>query len=291
MSIEECAAKAVEWWDRSTAITMVAIAGGESSYNANARGDHLSIFSQFYQDLYAPYACDSYLSFGYWQIFLGVHHGRILAMSGISDPCGQAGWLFNAFNNARAAASILADQGFIAWSIFNNGAYLAFLAVATAAVDEALGAGPPQQPAPPAGEVNELFADVPIYSNTAYSVHLYWQGTNDVLWCDISRDPSFGWFHNKEVGFSSSTPCPSGFSDGPQLLPDERWYWRMWNGDKHFPGPSWLVAPLPPAPPPVPPPDPHFLENLFLKSLGCPVALLLYVGRLVLPIGFLLWLL
>lgn len=134
MQIDEVASIALDTWDESTAQIMVAIAGAESGFDERAAGDALSIFSPGLQQAYAPFAYNSHLSFGLWQIFLGVHTPLIRSFSGLSAPEQLAGWLSNPRNNALAAKEILSSQGFQAWSTYNNQAYLDFEIEGSAAI-------------------------------------------------------------------------------------------------------------------------------------------------------------
>jgi len=127
---------------------MVAIAGPESTYDPWAKGDHILNFSPADQVQYAPYDCGGYLSFGYWQIFQGVHHALLQAASGSTDPCQWRDYLFIPINNAYIARQVWQSQGFGAWTAYNNGSYLAFKPQATLAVDAALGPPPPIVPPP-----------------------------------------------------------------------------------------------------------------------------------------------
>lgn len=136
MSLEECARISLDWWGPDTAPSMLAIAGAESNFEPTAAGDHISIFNRAQQTAYAPFACDGWLSHGYWQIFLGVHTPLIRQMSGLHDPCALANWLHDGNNNARAAAAIRAERGSEApWSTFQQGLHLPFLPTAQAALE------------------------------------------------------------------------------------------------------------------------------------------------------------
>ncbi len=137
MSIEEAAAAAVAWFPANDRLAMLEIAGAESRWTNGAQGDSLAIFSPASQKLYEPFASNGFLSFGYWQIFLGVHTPLIQKMSGLSSPDDLASWLKNGSNNARAAASILAEQGKEAWSTYNDGQYADYEIEARAALDAA----------------------------------------------------------------------------------------------------------------------------------------------------------
>ena len=151
MSIADAAAAAVLYWSREDAIKMVAIAGPESSYDPRANGDHILNFSPADRVKYDPYDCDGYLSFGYWQIFQGVHHSKLRVATYSNNPCVWRDYLFVPVNNARTAYQVWVEQGFAAWTAYNDRSYLAYMAAAEAAVDEALGPRPPVVvPLPPA---------------------------------------------------------------------------------------------------------------------------------------------
>jgi len=123
---------AADWWPaREVASTMTAIAMAESAGDNEAAGDPAAGLLQ----VYAPYACNGKLSFGLWQIFLGVHHQMIRNMSGVANPCAQAQWLYDVQNNARAASAVLANQGYGAWSTYTAGVYKQFLPEAFMAWD------------------------------------------------------------------------------------------------------------------------------------------------------------
>lgn len=149
MSLADCAAQAVLQWDRDTAITMVAIAGAESGWRNDAAGDHYSIFPPDQQPTYRQYSCQGYTSWGLWQINMRWHHPRLYDATLSTDPCVWAAYLSDPGANAYLAHEIWATQGLTAWSTYNNGAYRAYIAQATTAVDEALGVQPPRPVIPP----------------------------------------------------------------------------------------------------------------------------------------------
>ena len=149
MSLADCAAQAVLQWPRDDAITMVAIAGAESGWRNDARGDHYSIFPPDQQATYRQYSCDGYTSWGLWQVNMRWHYPRLQEVTFSTDPCVWAAQLSNPGFNAVMAAEIRSGQGLSAWSTYNNGAYRSFIDQATAAVDEALGVGPPPPVIPP----------------------------------------------------------------------------------------------------------------------------------------------
>ncbi len=148
MSAIDCARAILNYIsDYDAAVTMVAIAGAESGWRADARGDY------GYTD--RP-NCGGYTSFGAWQYNL-IHESYLRNQTGSSDPCAWAEWLMDLDNNAKAAADLYAGQGFIPWTVYRTGAYRQYLDEARAAVDEALSQPQPQPtpqptptPAPPA---------------------------------------------------------------------------------------------------------------------------------------------
>jgi len=95
------------------AATMAAIAGAESDWNTQGRGD---------QNL------SKYGSRGLWQIFTKVWSPRDLGVSNSTqwDPVSLAA-LDDPETNARAAKAVFVKQGLRAWSTFKNGAYKRFL--------------------------------------------------------------------------------------------------------------------------------------------------------------------
>jgi len=148
MTIAQVAAAAVREFVADDQVTMVAIAGSESSFNAKAKGDPLSAFNIREQELYKPFAVEGFLSFGPWQIFLGVHTPLIRRLSQKYDQADLADWLMDYENNATAAREILGSQGFPAWSMYSNGDYRRYVIEADAAVKAARAALPQVEPLP-----------------------------------------------------------------------------------------------------------------------------------------------
>lgn len=126
MSIEAVARATLRYFPPDLAIVMVAIAGAESGYRLDARGDHLSIFDPWTQVRIRPYSCGGYTSFGPYQVHLPAHYPRLRELTGSSDPCVWAAWLFDPDNSARIAREIYDRQGFSAWTAYNTGAYIPF---------------------------------------------------------------------------------------------------------------------------------------------------------------------
>lgn len=137
MTIADVAAVAIEAFVGDDAITMTAIAGAESAFRSDAKGDPLASFTQAQRTAYGPFASEGFLSFGPWQVFLGVHTPLIRSLSGKQAPDDLARWLMNYANNAQAAREILNSQGLSAWSTYTNGQYRPFILEADAAVTTA----------------------------------------------------------------------------------------------------------------------------------------------------------
>lgn len=137
MTLETIARAAVENFPPDKQEIMVAIAGAESDFVASAQGDRLDSFGQDSQERYAPFAWGGFLSFGPWQIFLGVHTPLVQQLSGLTTPGALAIWLFDPANCARVAAKILESQGLEAWSTYNDGQYRQYEIEASAAVTRA----------------------------------------------------------------------------------------------------------------------------------------------------------
>jgi len=146
LTIPQVASYALDWFKKpDVATTMTAIAMAESAGDTRAAGDPAINFG----GIYDRYACDGYLSFGLWQIFLGVHHGRILNIANVGAACSQADWLKDPNNNARAAAAVFADQGYQAWSTWKIGAHNQYMALAWEAVNQLIRDQLPEKPPMP----------------------------------------------------------------------------------------------------------------------------------------------
>jgi len=116
---------------------MVAIAGAESGWNPTEAGDY-GLDSQYG-------LCQGASSWGLWQIH-NVHAAYLQRVTGSSDPCAWAQWLFDPVHNAEAAYSVYRSQGLAAWTTWQTGAYLGFLEAAQAAVQAAEAASAPTTP-------------------------------------------------------------------------------------------------------------------------------------------------
>ena len=154
MSLQTCAAAALNVFPDVAVATprgtyrlpavMLAIGGAENPGWGNAPGDSLSI----YRDggvSERPYSCGGKTSFGTWQINLPAHSAMVASLSGIpaSDPCGQATWLADYLNCAKAALAVYRSQGLGAWTTWQDGAYLQYLGTAASAIAAAAAAATP----------------------------------------------------------------------------------------------------------------------------------------------------
>lgn len=138
MSYQRAAAAAVTHWHGEDAVIAVAVAAAETGEFNAFRGDPASNYPQ-----YAHHACSGFLSFGYWQVFLGVHHDKLQQRTGSRDPCVWATELLLPEANAEVAHEVWRERvgwglnGFEAWSMYKNGRYEEFMGKAREAVDAA----------------------------------------------------------------------------------------------------------------------------------------------------------
>lgn len=112
-------------FDRADANVMTVIAKYESGYDTKSHGD-LTLAKNG--------------SLGLWQIFSGAHSLTELGIKAYSD-------LYDPATNARAARIVFKEQGFTAWSTYNNGHASSDWATLLTKV-EAIIIGPPPAPAP-----------------------------------------------------------------------------------------------------------------------------------------------
>lgn len=131
---------ALAQWAPDVAVTMVAIAGAESGWNPAAAGDSPSQLTGGAQVLAMGYNCplgspEGAASFGLWQVFMPAHLNLLQLLGApVNNPCGTAAWLTDPANNAKAARAIWDEQGFTAWTMYNNGMYRYFIDEAARAV-------------------------------------------------------------------------------------------------------------------------------------------------------------
>lgn len=142
MSIAQCAAAAVLVFPASAVSTtagslalpvvMVAIAGSESvGWHDQAAGD---------AGLDPQYGlCGGYSSWGLWQIH-NVHATYLEGVTGSTDPCAWAAWLYDPVHCAQAALAVYQGQGLGAWSSYTDGGWQTNIGAAQQAVASALSA-------------------------------------------------------------------------------------------------------------------------------------------------------
>jgi len=145
MSAIECARAILKYVsDINTAVVMVAIAGAESGWRLDAKGDYG----------YGKYNCDGYCSWGPWQVNICANYSWLSQSLGTSDPCAIAMWIISSYDNsAWAAATVLHRQGLCAWTVYeewcsrdHKGTYRNYLDQARAAVQSVLQEGGVQPP-------------------------------------------------------------------------------------------------------------------------------------------------
>ncbi len=143
MALSDCAAAAVTTFPAVPVqtslgsiplpVVMVAIAGSESGWVDDAQGDY---------GLSGP-SCSGYTSWGLWQIH-SVHSAYLEGVTGSTDPCAWASWLYHPLNCAQAALALSGPDPTAAqladiWTTFADGSWAAHLEAAQAAVAAATG--------------------------------------------------------------------------------------------------------------------------------------------------------
>lgn len=180
MAAIDAARVAVKLWPKDLAITMVAIAGGESGWDPNAGGDSPAILARLGHVEAAQKALtwncpwgvpQGYASWGLWQIFMPYHKDKIARLGGpIDHPCNTAEWLKDPWNNARVANEVYKSQGLAAWTVYRTGVYTRYVPQAREAVAQAL--------APTPVPVPEVFWLLPaLLALTGTGVLIWWWRT------------------------------------------------------------------------------------------------------------------
>lgn len=124
----------IQDWDDETKATMMAIAKAESALNPDAQGDAISNYRGYWNQLYSPYQCNGFMAFGLWQIFTYWHAQKLIDYTHSNSPCDWAQWLKDPQNNATIANDVLQNQGFSAWSAYNQQTHLDHLTEARIAL-------------------------------------------------------------------------------------------------------------------------------------------------------------
>ncbi|MCE9538958.1 MAG: T9SS type A sorting domain-containing protein [Bacteroidetes bacterium] len=74
------------------------------------------------------------------------------------------------------------------------------------------------------------------------NVNFNWTNSGSSWYIDVSSDPNFGTFSNKDVSNLTSTSAPTGFSPSITFLPNITYYWRIWSGTSHTNGNSFICV-------------------------------------------------
>ena len=92
--------------------------------------------------------------------------------------------------------------------------------------------------------INLAVVDKPNCSDSPYTVTLKWENSAYGWWADLSTNSSFpaGGYSKKNVDNLTQTGAPAGFDPAITLDPDKTYYWRIWNGLDHFPGPPFVIS-------------------------------------------------
>lgn len=78
-------------------------------------------------------------------------------------------------------------------------------------------------------------------------VTLNWANSGAGWYVDISEDPNFTTYYNKDVSNLTSVGCPGSFCDYPactsylKFRPNTTYYWRIWDGTSHTMGSSFTT--------------------------------------------------
>ncbi len=78
-------------------------------------------------------------------------------------------------------------------------------------------------------------------------VALNWTDSGSGWYMDVSTDPNFGTYYNKDISNLTSITCPGGFCDYPnctsylQFKPGITYYWRIFNGSTETNGSSFTT--------------------------------------------------
>jgi len=141
------AQQAIVYWDYSNSIVAVAVAIPESAGgDAHAEGDHVSVTSRPDGSSCWPYICTEFASIGLWQINQCANYEILVDLFLTTNPCNIRDHLRDPADNARAAYHVWLRQGWGAWSVYNLGLHLQYMALAATAVNEALKGPPPPTP-------------------------------------------------------------------------------------------------------------------------------------------------
>lgn len=80
-----------------------------------------------------------------------------------------------------------------------------------------------------------------VTSDCSGAVNFNWTNSGSGWFVDVSTDPNYGTFSNKDISNLTSTTAPSGFSPSITFLPGTTYYWHIWNGSTHTDGNSFTI--------------------------------------------------
>lgn len=80
-----------------------------------------------------------------------------------------------------------------------------------------------------------------VTSDCSGAVNFNWTNSGSGWFVDVSTDPNYGIFSNKDISNLTSTTAPSGFSPSITFLPGTTYYWHIWNGSTHTDGNSFTI--------------------------------------------------
>ncbi len=108
------------------------------------------------------------------------------------------------------------------------------------------------------GQVNCYATNLQATADCDGNVNFNWTNSGNAWLIDVSTDPNFSFFYNKDVSNQTSTNAPVGFScyvaQAPcspvslSFQPGTTYYWRMWNGETHTSGGSFTIPSSPASP-------------------------------------------
>lgn len=92
-------------------------------------------------------------------------------------------------------------------------------------------------------------ANLSVTQNSCPSIGvvLNWQNSGNGWFVDVTDDPTFTNFWNKDVSGLTTIGCPGGFANITvptnylQFKPNTTYYWRIWNGSAHTNGNSFVT--------------------------------------------------
>lgn len=90
-------------------------------------------------------------------------------------------------------------------------------------------------------QVNCYATELQAITDCSGNVNFNWTNAGNNWFIDVSTNPDFSTYSNKDVTNLTSTTGPSGFTPAFTFLPNTTYYWRVWNGTVHAIGNSFIV--------------------------------------------------